>query len=115
MLRMLKYSNEMVEDRTKYKPEEPDVMSYLLEAGDFFDNPETEKMLLCGDSRLLIVAGSGKLPSKLVLVYTPSPRLAVSELGLLKEDTSSFPRPRQQSSLFSPNPLALLSLSRYDF
>ena len=57
-LLMLKYSMDMVEERKTYKPEKPDVMSHLLEAGDFFDDPETEKLLLTGDARLLIVAGS---------------------------------------------------------
>ena len=57
-LKLLKYSMNMVEERKTYKPEEPDVMSHLLEAGDFFEDPKTEGLLLMGDARLLIIAGS---------------------------------------------------------
>jgi cytochrome P450 family 628 len=57
-VQMLKYSEKMVDERKTYKPEEPDVMSHLFAAGDFFDDPATEKLLLTGDARLLIVAGS---------------------------------------------------------
>lgn len=68
MFRMLKYSNDMVEDRKTYKPEEPDVMSHLLNAGSFFDDPKKERLLLMGDARLLIVAGSDTTATTLTFI-----------------------------------------------
>ena len=68
-VKMLKYSMQMIEERKTYKPEEPDVMSYLFEAGDFFDNPETEMLLLTGDARLLIVAGSDTTATTLTYLF----------------------------------------------
>lgn len=68
-LKMLKYSMQMIEERKSYKPEEPDVMSYLFEAGDFFDNPKTEMLLLTGDARLLIVAGSDTTATTLTYCF----------------------------------------------
>ncbi|KAF1809510.1 cytochrome P450 [Eremomyces bilateralis CBS 781.70] len=56
--RLLLYSDKCVEERKKYEPKEPDVMSHIFEAGNFFDDPNLERDLLMGDSRLLIVAGS---------------------------------------------------------
>ena len=70
-LRMLKYSELMVTERKTYKPEDPDVMSHLLEAGNFFDDPKTEQMLLTGDARLLIIAGSDTTATTLTyFLYT---------------------------------------------
>ena len=36
-IQMLKFSDDMVDDRKTYEPDEPDVMSHILGAGDFFD------------------------------------------------------------------------------
>lgn len=57
-LKMLDYSSKMVAERKTYVPEEPDIMSHLLEAGPFYEDEKIEELLLTGDSRLLIVAGS---------------------------------------------------------
>ena len=58
MVKMLDYSEKCVDERIANEPEEPDVMSHILEAGPFFEDPKTEKLLLTGDARLLIIAGS---------------------------------------------------------
>lgn len=57
-LRMLKFSEDMVEERKASEPEEADIMSHLLEAGPFYEDAKVEGLLLTGDARLLIVAGS---------------------------------------------------------
>ena len=57
-VRLLKFSSDLVTERKKLTPTEPDVMSHILEAGKFFDNELTEELLLTGDARLLIIAGS---------------------------------------------------------
>ena len=58
MVKMLDYSEKCVDERIASNPSEPDVMAHILEAGNFFDDPKTEKLLLTGDARLLIIAGS---------------------------------------------------------
>lgn len=58
MKKLIDGSTDMVEKRRSYKPEEPDVMSYILDAGPFFPDTRREDLLLTGDARLLVVAGS---------------------------------------------------------
>jgi tryprostatin B 6-hydroxylase len=70
MGRMLMYSEKCVDDRRKYEPKEPDVMSHILGAGDFFPKDKlAERLLLMGDSRLLIVAGSDTTATTLVYTF----------------------------------------------
>ncbi|RMZ79581.1 hypothetical protein DV737_g3341, partial [Chaetothyriales sp. CBS 132003] len=67
MSKMLKYSEECVENRitSGSNAEFPDVMSHILEPGPFFEDQTAEKLLLTGDSRLLIIAGSDTTASAL--------------------------------------------------
>ncbi|RMZ91937.1 hypothetical protein DV736_g808, partial [Chaetothyriales sp. CBS 134916] len=60
MSRLLEYSEKCVDSRitSGNNAAFPDVMSHILEAGPFFEDQTTEKLLLTGDSRLLIIAGS---------------------------------------------------------
>lgn len=58
MIQMVNFSNTLMDERKKSKPNEPDVVSHILDAGEFFSNPQEEEMLLTGDARLLVVAGS---------------------------------------------------------
>jgi cytochrome P450 family 628 len=58
MMEFLELSHNMVNERKAMIPDEPDIMSHILEAGSFYDDEQLESMLLMGDARLLIVAGS---------------------------------------------------------
>ena len=58
MERLMQYSDQAVEERRLKPPAEDDVMSHLLEGHPFFPDPVEDKLLLAGDSRLLIIAGS---------------------------------------------------------
>jgi len=68
MVQLVNYSSVLVEKRKENKPDEPDVMSHILEAGQFFDNKHNEKLLLDGDARLLVVAGSDTTAATLTYV-----------------------------------------------
>ncbi|KIW03129.1 uncharacterized protein PV09_05771 [Verruconis gallopava] len=68
--RMLLYSEQCVDERRKYEPKEPDVMSHIFAAGDFFKgDKKMERLLLMGDSRLLIVAGSDTTATTLIYLF----------------------------------------------
>jgi cytochrome P450 family 628 len=66
--KFVRFSEQVFEERRKMKPEEPDVMSHLLAADQFFDKPTEERHLLIGDSRVLIVAGSDTTAAALTYV-----------------------------------------------
>lgn len=68
MTKMLEYSLECVDERMAREPDEPDVMSHIIEAGPFFEDPVLERLLLMGDSRLIIVAGSDTTATTLVYI-----------------------------------------------
>jgi cytochrome P450 len=58
------------DQKQKTEPKEPDVMSHILEAGNFFKNDKLrERLLLMGDARLLIVAGSDTTATTLVYCF----------------------------------------------
>jgi len=65
-------------------------MSHILEAGDFFKNDSRmERLLLMGDSRLLIVAGSDTTATTLVYCFyhlAKDPSLAQKLRAELKEN-----------------------------
>lgn len=69
LARVLLYSQKCVDDRKTRKPEEPDVLSHILEAGPFFEDPKTDDLLLLGDARLLIVAGSDTTATTLIYAF----------------------------------------------
>jgi len=59
IIKFINYSGEQVEQRKKMTPEEPDIMSYLLDSPSTSRfTPAEEKNWLYGDSRLIIIAGS---------------------------------------------------------
>jgi cytochrome P450 family 628 len=58
MERLIKFSEEAIEDRKLKPPAEDDITSHLLDGHPFFPNPEQDSKLLTGDARLLIIAGS---------------------------------------------------------
>ncbi|KAH7014463.1 cytochrome P450 [Microdochium trichocladiopsis] len=59
----------MRDRRSGTAPAEPDVMSHLLDAGAFYPSPRRNDLLLVGDARLLIVAGSDTTASTLVYAF----------------------------------------------
>ena len=70
--RMLDYSETCVEERKKMKVDEPDIMSYLLESDakePMFKSAKENKLLLTGDSRLIIVAGSDTTATTLAFTF----------------------------------------------
>jgi cytochrome P450 len=68
LLKLVLYSQECVEERQTRVPEEPDVMSHILEAGPFFHDKKLDKLILTGEARLLIVAGSDTTASTLTYI-----------------------------------------------
>lgn len=67
--KFLDYSESCVTERKKMKVPEPDIMSYLLDGEPFFADPRQEKLLLTGDSRLIIVAGSDTTATTLAFAF----------------------------------------------
>ncbi|KAJ1327353.1 cytochrome P450 family 628 [Microdochium nivale] len=63
------YAEKAVAERRVSRPAEPDVMSHLLEGGQFFPSKKHDDHLLAGDARLLIVAGSDTTASTLVYLF----------------------------------------------
>jgi cytochrome P450 len=67
--RFLSYSEQCVEERKMMKVSEPDIMSYILEAEPTFSDSRKEHLLLVGDSRLIIVAGSDTSAAALTHIF----------------------------------------------
>lgn len=63
------WSEQCVEERKAMKVDEPDIMSYILESEPIFSDPQKEHMLLVGDSRLIIIAGSDTTAATLVHAF----------------------------------------------
>lgn len=68
MLTIIKYSENLIEQRRKAEPAEPDVMSYILDAGPFFNDELVDNLLLTADARLLVIAGSDTTASTLTFL-----------------------------------------------
>lgn len=69
MRNLLLFSEDSVAKRKQMQPPEPDIMSHLLEADRFFDDPTLEYQLLTGDSRLLIIGGSDTTATVLTFLF----------------------------------------------
>lgn len=67
--RFLSYSEKCVEERKTMKVCEPDIMSYILEAEPTFSDPHKEHLLLVGDGRLIIVAGSDTIAATFTHIF----------------------------------------------
>ncbi|KAK5627603.1 hypothetical protein RRF57_003318 [Xylaria bambusicola] len=63
---MVRYSNECIEERKQRKPTEPDIMTPILAAGPFYEDPKADALLLLGDARLIIIAGSDTSATTLI-------------------------------------------------
>ncbi|KAJ3564856.1 hypothetical protein NPX13_g7701 [Xylaria arbuscula] len=63
---LVRYSNECIEERKQRKPTEPDIMTPILAAGPFYQDPKADALLLVGDARLIIIAGSDTSASALI-------------------------------------------------
>ncbi|GAP88827.1 putative cytochrome P450 [Rosellinia necatrix] len=63
---LVRYSDECIEERKQRKPEEPDIMTPILAAGPFYPDPKADALLLVGDARLIIIAGSDTSASALI-------------------------------------------------
>lgn len=68
-LRFINYCNEQVDNRRKTKPQEPDIMSYLLETDVLMGDEGVNKLWLTGDSRLVIVAGSDTTAATMTHIF----------------------------------------------
>ena len=88
--RFEKYSEEAVEERKKIVPAERDIMSHMLAAEPIYPDPEMERLLLVGDSKLAIIAGSDTTSTTLAFAFY---HLAMdpSEAAKLREELSSVP------------------------
>lgn len=63
---LVRYSDECIEERKQRKPTEPDIMTPILAAGPFYADPKADALLLVGDARLIIIAGSDTSASALI-------------------------------------------------
>ncbi|KAI0976356.1 cytochrome P450 monooxygenase-like protein [Xylaria arbuscula] len=63
---LVRYSTECIEERKQRKPTEPDIMSPILAAGPFYKDPKADALLLVGDARLIIIAGSDTSATTLI-------------------------------------------------
>lgn len=68
-IKFLTYCNDQVEKRRKTKPQEPDIMSYLLDTDVLMGDEEVNKLWLTGDSRLVIVAGSDTTAATMTHIF----------------------------------------------
>ena len=67
--RFVSWSEQQAEERKRMKVDEPDIMSWLLDAEPMSNDPFKNKMWLTGDSRLVIVAGSDTTAATLSYVF----------------------------------------------
>ncbi|KAI2642480.1 cytochrome P450 monooxygenase-like protein [Xylaria nigripes] len=65
-MRLVRYSDQCIEERKQRKPSEPDIMTPILAAGPFFKDPKADALMLVGDARLIIIAGSDTSASALI-------------------------------------------------
>ncbi|KAI5919309.1 cytochrome P450 monooxygenase-like protein [Camillea tinctor] len=90
-MRLVRYSAECIEQQKekaqiaqkgKTEPAEPDIMTQILNKGPFFvDDPKRDDLLLVGDARLLIVAGSDTTAAAITCAFY---QLAKDESHVLK-------------------------------
>lgn len=69
MYKLLLFSEISVEERKQMTPAEPDIMSHLIGAGQFFSDPVQEFQLFTGDARLLVIAGSDTTATALTFLF----------------------------------------------
>lgn len=69
MYKLLRFSEESVERRRQKRIQEPDIMTHLLAADQFFEDSQREHQLLTGDARLLIIAGSDTTSAALTFLF----------------------------------------------
>ncbi|KAK5309418.1 hypothetical protein LTR70_010299 [Exophiala xenobiotica] len=89
IVKLMNHSGNLVAERKRSNPAEEDVMSHILEAGEFFENSRAEESLLTSDARLLVVAGSDTTASTLthVIYYIArDPTLATNLRAELAEN-----------------------------
>ncbi|KAI0191579.1 cytochrome P450 [Astrocystis sublimbata] len=65
-MKLVRYSDECIEERKQRKPAEPDLMTPILAAGPFYSDPKADALLLVGDARLIIIAGSDTTATTLI-------------------------------------------------
>jgi len=83
MIQMINYSSNLIAERKKFQPAEQDVMSHILEAGQFFDDPQAEESLLTADARLLVIAGSDTTGLSISPRFHPRARLLTTSAATL--------------------------------
>ena len=86
--RFEKYSEDAVEERKQTIPAEPDIMSHMLAAEPIYPDPEMERLLLVGDSKLTIIAGSDTTSKTLAFAFYHLAK-APSEAAKLREELKS--------------------------
>jgi cytochrome P450 len=88
--RFEKFSEDAVEERKKIEPAEPDVMSHILAAEPIYSDPKLESLLLTGDSKLVIIAGSDTTSTTLAFAFY-HPAKDPSEVAKLRDELSTMP------------------------
>lgn len=69
MRQMLLHSRESIAWRKANEPSQPDIMTFLLNANPFMSNQKDEELLLEGDVRLILIAGSDTTATALTYLF----------------------------------------------
>ena len=85
-----KYSAEAMDERRKMDPSEPDIMSHILEAEPLYSDPQMQRLLMAGDSKLVIIAGSATTSSPLAFAFYQLAK-DPSEVAKLRAELKNVP------------------------
>ena len=67
--KLLRYSEQRVDQRAQMEVPESDILAHLLDGKPLFGDPVADRLLLLGDARVIIVAGSDTTASALVYAF----------------------------------------------
>lgn len=94
--KLLNYSEKCVEERKlESEKQDQDVIGHLIEAENFYEDPKLNRMLLTGDSRLIIIAGSDTTSCTLTYAFyyiAKDPSIADKIRSELRDNNVSMER-----------------------
>ena len=67
--RLFQYSSDCINERQGMELRERDIISHLLDGNTFFGDPAQDRLLLLGDARVIIAAGSDTTAAALTHVF----------------------------------------------
>jgi hypothetical protein len=98
--KLLQYSDDCVMQRKATEQDGSDIISHLIQGEKFFDDAELDRLLLIGDSRLVIIAGSDTTSAALAYAFyyiaqdksvVQKIRTELAESGIRNDDSFSVP------------------------